>query len=139
MTSLIALLTAPLIALQVRGRPHARAHGRCLHASAHHGAPPSPHRSVGARAFEPMGAACMQVLTTAPLPLPTGPWAPARSSPWALLRHTLHHVAVRGKGGVAIQDIIVAGALSVDSTAKVSLTSLIAPLIAPLIASLIAP
>ena len=68
-----------------------------------------------------------------------GPWAPARSSPWALLRHTLHHVAVRGKGGVAIQDIIVAGALSVDSTAKVSLTSLIAPLIAPLIASLIAP
>ena len=82
----------------------------------------------------------MQVLTTAPRPpLPTGPWAPARSSPWALLRHTLHHVAVRGKGGVAIQDIIVAGALSVDSTAKVSLTSLIAPLIAPLIASLIAP
>ena len=111
MTSLIAPLTAPLIALQVRG----------------------------ARALEPVGAACMQVLTTAPLHLPTGPWAPARSSPWALLRHTLHHVAVRGKGGVAIQDIIVAGALSVDSTAKVSLTSLIAPLIAPLIASLIAP
>jgi hypothetical protein len=64
--------------------------------------------------------------TIAPFGFEDGPWAPARSSPWALLRHTLHHVAVRGKGGVAIQDIIVAGALSVDSTAKVSLTSLLA-------------
>ena len=67
-----------------RLEPFDRTPGRCVHASAHHGALISPHRYVGSRSLEPtpraLGAACMQVLITAPAPPHTGTLAPVRSS-----------------------------------------------------------